>query len=127
MYLNRKKVFNLLKTYINQNNKHYDIIFSYRNDLFLNNEINILEHLYLIKSNHILIPEGNDFRDGINDQIAIGNYETMEIYLSLYDYIIEILDKGVLLHPENILRYYLHNLKNQKITRFNLSYEIKRF
>jgi hypothetical protein len=125
MFLNRKKVFGLLDTYIKENNIYYDIVISFRNDLFLNEEFNILKYLDYIKSNHILIPEGNDY-GGLNDQLAFGNYYVMKIYFSLYDSIIEILNKGILLHPETLLKYYLCHLNNKKIYRFKFSYYIYR-
>lgn len=68
------------------------------------------------KDGEIWIPEGNDYREGINDQFCYGTYNAVKDYVSLYLKFEKYHEQGVLFHPETML---LHHLKT-------LNYEIKR-
>jgi hypothetical protein len=127
MYLNRKKVCNLLKEYMNENDIHYDIIISGRCDLVFGNNLDINSLMSHIHNNELCIPNPQCDYTGINDQIAIGNYETITTYLQIYDSLFNILESDSLLfHAEQLLAQYL-KLENAKIYRFNLNYFIKRY
>ena len=127
MYLNRKKVCNLLKEYINENNINYDIIISGRCDLVFNERLNINSLMNHINNNELCIPNPQCDYTGINDQFAIGNYKTITTYLQIYDSLFKILETDSLLfHAEQLLARYL-KLENENIYRFNISYFIKRY
>lgn len=127
MYLNRKKVCNLLKEYINDNNTNYDIIISGRCDLVFGEKLDINSLINHINNNELCIPNPQCDYTGINDQFAIGNYKTIITYLQIYDSLFKILENDSLLfHAEQLLACYL-KLENENIYRFNLKYFIKRY
>ena len=61
----------------------------------------------------------------MNDQFAIGNFKAMETYMSLYDEIIDMLNEGIILHPETLLLTYL-NRNSMNIQRFYYLYSLKK-
>lgn len=127
MYLNRKKVCNLLKEYMNENNIKYDIIISGRCDLVFGDKLDINSLIHHINNNELCIPNPQCDYTGINDQFAIGNYKTIITYLQIYDSLFKILETDSLLfHAEQLLARYL-KLENENIYRFNLKYFIKRY
>ena len=120
MYYNRLRVFNLLDDHIKKTGIQYDCILSYRLDLFSYNKID-----YNIQPNTLYIPQGSDWCNGINDQVAYGNYEPMKAYMSVFNNIYNILNSGCPFHPElinseNIL------LNNISIERVPFNYDIIR-
>ena len=123
-FMNKQRVYQLLKTYIEKTGKKYDIIMSLRVDLQFSSKINF----QYPQKNTIYIPYGNDYRNGINDQIAYGDQNTMEKYNNIISQC-----KNILLydlskygfHPENLTaeNIKLHGLN---IHRFPLTYKIVR-
>lgn len=135
MYLNKKNVSNMLKKYIETHNIKYNIIISTRIDLCYNSVINYDMLKTPIDNNILCIPSpeydhgdiiGNTRWFGINDQIAYGNYDTMIKYLETYDSLYDMLENGIILHPETLLFNYLKKIK-MELFRFPFSYYIKRF
>jgi hypothetical protein len=126
MFKNRNNVCKLFMEYANETNTHYDIVISNRCDLLFHEKLNYIDLKKIIDNNIICIPEGNDWEGGINDQFAIGNYNTMTEYLQAYQSLYCILEDGIILHPETLLRFYLIN-KNIQIHRFPLKYDIQRY
>ena len=108
MWYNRMCIFNEIED-------KYDIILSYRLDLIAFNSMNFDINDY------INIPYYADY-EGINDQVAYGNYNEMKKYMNLYSYLPEILN-NCLMHPETILKYYINNY-NLNINRFKFVYYI---
>jgi hypothetical protein len=93
-FINKKRVFDLMK----QSGKKYNLLISLRIDAFITNKI-----ILHILPNTIYIPNGHDYRNGINDQIAIGDYPTMEKYMNILDYMLAYLDSGISFpHPERL-------------------------
>jgi hypothetical protein len=79
-----------------------------------------------LKPRHIYIPSGKDYRDGINDQIAVGDEFVMEKYMKIVDSMEYLLENGKSIpHPESLT---LANLKYQEIPilRFGLDYRLAR-
>lgn len=123
-FMNKQRVYQLLKTYIEKTGKKYDIIMSLRVDLQFSSKI-IFQYP---QKNTIYIPHGKDYRNGINDQIAYGDQNTMEKYNNIISQC-----KNILLynlskygfHPENLTaaNIKLHGLN---IHRFPLTYKIVR-
>jgi hypothetical protein len=126
MFKNRNNVCKLFMEYVNETNTHYDIVISNRCDLLFHEKLNYIDLKKIIDNNILCIPEGNDWEGGINDQFAIGNYNTITEYLQAYQYLYCILEYGIILHPETLLFFYLIH-KNIKIHRFPLSYHIQRY
>jgi hypothetical protein len=111
MWYNRMRIFNMI-----ENKDDYDIIISYRLDLYAHHDIN-----YEI-NNVLNIPIGEDHEGGYNDQIAYGNYDIMSKYMNLYLHIQDILS-NCLMHPETILKNYINKFDIQ-LRRFEFLYYI---
>lgn len=122
MFINRLRVFKLLETFINTTPTSYDLVISYRTETILNKDLNF-QWFNQLNENTIYIPEGNDWWGGLNDQLAFGTYDSMKIYLSLYEELKQMLDNGCVFHPETILRHYL-NIKNINVIRIPLKYKL---
>ena len=116
-FINKKRVFSLLEKHIEKNNISYDIILSLRVDIILKNKFDFKNE------DCIYIPIGCDYRNGINDQIAYGNFDVMKKYNNIYDNMINLLEDGCLLHPETLNR---ENIKSLNINRFDLNYRLNR-
>lgn len=120
-FINKGRVFSLLEEYVEKEKVHYDIVLSLRIDLVFKDKILFRHPL----DNIINIPLGSDW-DGINDQIAYGNINTMRKYNNIFKYIIHLLDEKLSIpHPESltIANVKYHNLE---ISRFKLDYYIDR-
>ncbi len=120
MYYNNKKSFDLIEKYSKDNNITYDLIVKFRPDI-INDK---LPNFFVTNNNEVYTPDEHIFGwPGINDMIAFGNFESMKIYSNLYDYIDEYISKGVLFHPETMLRYHLDN-NNISIKTFTYKYTL---
>ncbi len=119
MFYHNLNVFKLLKNYKTKYNIDFDVIIKFRGDLNSNSIISLNNAL---DKSSVYIPKGFDY-NGINDQIAFGNFETMKIYCSCVDKIINYCKNKVVFHPETLLKHHL-NENNIKINRFNYSYNI---
>lgn len=123
-FTNKKRVFELMEKYSITNKIKYDVVISYRIDIQLISKFDICNPKY----NTIYIPEGQDWRMGINDQIAYGSQNVMKKYCNILNNIHIILKYKLSkygFHPENLT---LANIKynNIYIYRFKLSYIIVR-
>jgi hypothetical protein len=128
MFLNRKKAFELLKEYLQENGIQYDYVISSRCDLYFTTCFNLDKISIQPNDNRtIYVPAPEyDYLGGLNDQFAVGSLESVEIYCSLYDHLIQMLEDGVCFHPETLLRVHLERNKIQ-VKRFELNYWIRRF
>jgi hypothetical protein len=126
MFENRLTLFKTFNDYVIENNVDYDIIISTRGDIWLYNTIDFGYLKSFVDNEMLCIPNPKLDSGGINDQMAVGNYNTISVYLQLYRYFFDILKSGVILHPETILDNYL-NARKQNIMRFEIHYEIKRY
>ena len=118
MFYNRKRVFDLIKA----SGKNYDCIVSYRLDLFSSTKIDYTK----LEREPIYIPEGQDYSGGINDQVAYGTYEPMNIYMNLFDSMKTYLENNMcIFNPEILNRCHL--LSNKlPIIRVPYKYELIR-
>ena len=126
MYLSRTKLNDEFKKYVEENNINYEIVIALRIDLIFENNINYNNLIKSIENNELCIPTPRNDWGGINDQIAIGNYYTITEYLNVYNSLFELLESGVILHPETLLLAYLKKI-SMKITRFEIKYHIERY
>jgi hypothetical protein len=121
-FINKNRVYNLYLKYIETHNKHYDIIMYLRADLKIYDKFDFQNP----KENIIYIPEGNDWRHGVNDHIAYGNQNVMKIYSNLIYNCRTLLSNNLsYVHPETITTM---NFKYNGLTivRFVLKYDILR-
>ncbi len=124
MFLNRKYVFELFEKYVKVLNKEYDLIFSCRVDIIIKSKIDLYRLYYWSSKGYISIPGGDD-QNGINDKIAVGNYNEMKKYFKCYDSLKYIFDNGGTLHPETCLFEYLILYMRLNLSRFYLDYQIE--
>jgi len=97
--------------------KTYDVYVKSRCDIILSQKINF--ELFDVSGNDIYIPIEGDFCGGVNDRFAIGNYEIMKKYFSIYIEHQNLFQSGLTFHTE----YYLtENLKRKgvNIIRFSI-------
>ena len=125
MYLSRLNIKNALNDYMRTTNIHYDVIISTRIDLRFKCEMNLIDSLKHIQNNELCIPNPCFDWMGINDQFAMGNSNTIDTYLNAYNSLFELLESGVILHPETLLINYLRN-NNITFHRFDFPYHIQR-
>ncbi len=136
MYLNRIKVAGLLEEYVSagMGSVEYDFVVSSRTDLMFSASIigSPYPDLSLYRGsekyfieNHIWIPSPEKDYWGINDQYAFGRLPSMLVYLKTYSGLYDLLEKGVVLHPETLLANYLVE-RGINASRFLMEYKIER-
>ena len=70
----------------------------------------------------VYIPEGSDFLNGVNDQMAFGNMDTMKKFMNMYSSIVKIyLETNIPFHPETYVRESIR-IRGLQLKRFNLNY-----
>lgn len=124
MYLNRKNVKTLFKKYMEDHQIEYDLVLSYRVDYWIHSKLNLQQLVNKSNEGFLSIPAGNNYQ-GLNDQMAIGNMNTIIQYLSVYDALPHLLQRFGTLNPEIILQNYV-KLKKIKLFRFPLETKILR-
>jgi hypothetical protein len=105
------KAFCQLNYYKNENKINYDLIIKYRSDIVCNKIPDLNKYLYLKKEDKKIITPSN-YRYGeeyiANDQIGIGNYNSMSIYCNVYPYIDIYEYNNISFHPETLLAFHLY-------------------
>jgi hypothetical protein len=113
MWKNIKNTFNLIE-------KKYDFIIKSRYDIMVSDKL----YLKYLHKECINIPFCEDWRNGISDLFAVGNFDNMKHYCGMISKIEKYTEKeNILFHPETLLK---HHLKDKKINRFNMSVSIIR-
>jgi len=105
----------------------YDIIIRCRPDLLLQTDINfqgiitdLINGLYDIQ-----IPGPHFNHTGLNDQLAIGNFESMKYYMGIFDNLEFLVNKYKLWHPETLLKNHIGE-SDYKIHQMMYDYSIVR-
>jgi len=126
MFQNRHQVSRLFQEYLTENPTiHYDIVVSTRCDIWYDAPVNLAECWRQTHQGHLVIPGGNDYW-GINDQMALGNRDTLVTYLSVGPNFLDIINTGeVRLNPEIILKYYLEQ-RGVSVHRIGVEYHLIR-
>lgn len=99
MFYKVKKANDLRKEYEKEQGFSYDLVIRARTDLFFSSPIAQYE---LENPEFLWIPHFDSW-GGTNDQFAFSNGPNMDVYSSLYDYIDEYWNEGVVFHPETLL------------------------
>lgn len=99
----------------------YDYVIRGRTDLLIRKKI-IIEQLYQLDDNSVLIPFGFDF-GGINDQVAIGTSLAIDKYSLIHKKLDEYLSGGQQYDPERLMKYHLEK-ENLSVRRVDLDYSI---
>jgi len=131
MWYNRKRVFEDFDKYAKSTQTHYDVVLSLRVDSEQEEMLMIEEIMrdYMrteakeSTANTVFIPTDHDW-DGINDQMAFGDHESMRTYMYLNDDIWPLMREQPHFGPETILAEYLFK-KNMNVWRFPFQYKLQ--
>jgi hypothetical protein len=107
-----------------ENNFVYDRVIRFRPDIKMNTK---LDHSMFPDNNKIYLPEIAQYcNEGLNDQMAIGSSNSMNIYAELYNHVISYYkNHTTTARPEAMVRYHL--CKNGiKFETRNIQYDIYR-
>ena len=98
MWINRRRVFQEMRNYMINTNTWYDAVIHARIDAWYDEPLNYgaldpnVDGLCPVLGNReVFVPHGYDW-GGLNDQLAIGSYYSMESYMTLYDDVQNVLD-----------------------------------
>lgn len=122
MFYNNYKCIKMIEKYQNDNNCKFDIVMKYRTEIEGHN--GIIDFKSELQDNTVYIPNGADWCDGLNDQIAYGNFDSMLKYSKC---VLKFLEYGKQnrFHPETLLLRHVKNIK-LNVERFGYSYKLKR-
>lgn len=76
------------------------------------------------KHKTVYIPEGGDYDGGINDQVAIADSQTMDLYCEMHNEIYRYSYAGVGIHPESMLRKHLE-VNRLNVERFECGLHLR--
>ena len=85
----------------------YDLYIYTRPDSCLNDNLNLSEVLKELDKFDLLLPKNGHWRNGVNDQFAIGKSAAMKTYLDVYNNLKKYIDNDILFHPETLLKFHL--------------------
>jgi len=115
-----KEVFDLIDC-----NKKYDFVFKSRYDLAYLDPFCI--EAFGLDNSVYNIPDGGDWRGGLNDMVAISSYENMKYYSSMYNYMNGYtLNDNVPSHSEVLLRHHLEK-RSVEINRIDCNVYLRKF
>jgi hypothetical protein len=97
----QRRFCNLLRKRIGQ----YDLIVVTRPDIIPSEPFDY--RIFDYAKDKILIPIGGDWEYGTCDIFAIGPPKLIDIYCNLYYHLLHFANRGVLFHPEHVLKYHL--------------------
>ena len=121
-FINLKRVMELLEKSCSNTKIVYDLVIATRLDL----QLGLMPPLCMPLPNVIYIPEGNN-HCGLNDQFAMGNFETMKHYMYLFDKYPQYMELNIRPHPETLtLCNIMEANENMKIGRFSMDHTIIR-
>jgi hypothetical protein len=117
MYTHNQSAFRLIETFEQKHNLKFDLVIKYRPDIYSQTPIHIP---YPIEPNTIYVPTGSDW-GGLNDQIGLGDRDTMKKYCDCIDHILDLCKKGVIYNPEILLKEYIESI-SVNVKRFHFPY-----
>jgi len=113
-----KRAYELMESYSNSHNVQYDMVIYLRADEIFQSNLNLPS----IEKNCIYIPDGFDWLEGINDQLAIGQTDAMKKFMNVSSNIHRIYsDTHRTFHPESYVRLST-NMYGLRVVRFKLDY-----
>jgi hypothetical protein len=120
MFYHWNNAYRLMKEYSERTGVRYDIIIYIRADQQFTSDLIIPEP---IQPNTVYIPNGYDW-EGLNDQFAMGDINSMKIFTDLYNNVDRIYTKTrVNFHTETYVQLYLEDV-NINVIRFPLHYRL---
>lgn len=103
--------------------KGFDVYIRMRYDIRLTGVVRLED--YPLDDDVVYIPSGHDYHDGVNDQMAFGNYEAMRRYYSVYLLHPLLFHLGKVFHTESYLKYALDH-QRVRIVRLPVETQIIR-
>lgn len=100
-----------------------DVYVRIRYDILLSGLIDFTQYKY--NSDTVYIPFGNDFREGVNDQFAFGNWEAMRRYFFVNYRHHQTFAEAKMFHSESYLKHNLDSF-GMKIVRIPIQNTILR-
>ena len=133
-FFNKMRVFKLLEDYLETNDKNieYDYIISTRVDMYFFEKVNYnlftkdkKKHLFIPFNTYAMDTNGDFEPSFLNDQFAIGDFESMKIYMNIYNNLPLLLDNGYTVHPEILTKANV-NCFEISVSRFYINYDLHR-
>ena len=124
MFTSIQRACDLKSEYEAETGIRYDCVVRCRSDLFFFGEFSLGDYMDRLEK-FVVIPEGGDFRGGINDQLAFSSSRNMNAYSSSVDFIDRHYQDGGLLHAESILAAS-QATQSLRVERAPIDYEIVR-
>ena len=124
MYYGIKQVFNLTQ------NHQYDYYIRCRPDIIFHTPLDLYYIIKSLKENNkdIFVPHSyvvENWKDIVNDQLAICNFKSFKIYSSIVDNLLDLVNHNKSFYPEGLLATSL-NKNNLKIERGGVNYSLIR-
>ncbi len=119
MFFHNNNCFNMIKQYMSDNNINYKIVIKFRADILSNDDLPLDN---IIEPNTVYIPNGDDAYGGLTDIFAYGDFESMEIYSSIWTeipYLVE--GHNCPMHPETLVGRQL-KINNVNVKRFHYNF-----
>ncbi len=114
--------FELIKQAMKENNNiKYNIVVFYRADILSDDDLNLNSN---IEPNTVYIPSGYDAYGGLNGIFAYGDFNSMELYSSIWadiPYLVE--GHNCPMHPETLLLFQL-TINKANVKRFYYKYKL---
>ena len=107
-----------------ENNFKYDIVIRSRPDIFFESNLYHKDLINVKTSSGIWIPKFGNY-NGLNDQFAYGDSNSMDLYSNIYNNLDKYYDLGCDWHAETMTKYNA-NYYNLNIFRTNLQYKLLR-
>jgi hypothetical protein len=107
MFMARKKLMAACNSHNVFKDGAYDIYIYTRSDSCLSGDLDVRKILKKLDKYDLLVPKNGHWREGINDQFAIGKSAAIKIYLDVYTNLNKYIVDDVLFHPETLLKYHL--------------------
>ena len=107
MFMSRMKLMEACKDLNVFDDQLYDLYIYTRPDSCLNDNLNLSEVLKELDKFDLLLPKNGHWRNGVNDQFAIGKSAAMKTYLDVYNNLKKYIDNDILFHPETLLKFHL--------------------
>lgn len=85
----------------------YDAFIFIRTDTFLEEHLDWGDLFHLLERYDIILSELPRFKRGFNDQVCVATEAGIRAFLSVYPSISAYANKGILIHPEGMLRHHL--------------------
>jgi hypothetical protein len=124
MFTSMQRACELKSAHEHETGVQYDCVVRCRSDLFFLAPFSLERHADQLEKS-IVIPQGGDFRGGINDQLAFSSSQNMDAYCSAVGFLDAYYDAGGLLHAESLLRAHLAE-RGLTTLRAPIDYEIVR-